>query len=46
MDSIKDRNCMNLTEEDIKKTWQEYSEKLNRKDVYEPDNHDAVTTQI
>ena len=37
---------MNLTEEDIKKTWQEYSEELNRKDVYEPDNHDAVTTQI
>jgi len=26
MGSIKDRNCMNLTEaEDIKKSWQEYT---------------------
>ena len=32
MGSIKDRNCMNLTEaEDIKKTWQEYTEKLYKK---------------
>ena len=29
MDSIKDRNCMDLTEaEDIKKRWQEYTEEL------------------
>ena len=29
MGSIKDRNCMDLTEaEDIKKTWQEYTEEL------------------
>ena len=29
MGSIKDRNCMNLTEaEDIKKRWQEYTEEL------------------
>ena len=26
MDSIKDRNDMDLTEEDIKKRWQEYTE--------------------
>ena len=27
--TIKDRNCMDLTEaEDIKKTWQEYTEEL------------------
>ena len=32
MDSIKDRNCMNLTkEEDIKKRWQEYTEELYEK---------------
>ena len=32
MGSIKDRNGMNLTEaEDIKKTWQEYTEKLYKK---------------
>ena len=32
MGSIKDRNCMDLTEaEDIKKRWQEYTEKLYKK---------------
>ena len=30
--SIKDRNCMDVTEaEDIKKRWQEYTEKLYKK---------------
>ena len=32
MSTIKDRNCMDLTEaEDIKKRWQEYTEKLYKK---------------
>ena len=32
MGSIKDRNCMDLTEaEDIKKRWQEYTEALYKK---------------
>ena len=32
MDTIKDRNCMDLTEaEDIKKRWQEYTEELYKK---------------
>ena len=32
MGSIKDRNCMNLTEaEDINKRWQEYTEELYKK---------------
>ena len=32
MSTIKDRNCMDLTEaEDIKKSWQEYTEELYRK---------------
>ena len=32
MGSIKDRNGMDLTEsEDIKKSWQEYTEELNKK---------------
>ena len=36
MGSIKDRNCIDLTEaEDIKKKWQEYTEKLNKKDLYD-----------
>ena len=31
MGSIKDRNCMDLTEaEDIKKKWQEYTEELSK----------------
>ena len=32
MDTIKNRNCMDLTEaEDIKKRWQEYSKELYKK---------------
>ena len=31
MGSIKDRNGMDLTEEDIKKRWQEYTEELYKK---------------
>ena len=32
MDMIKDRNCRDLTEtEEIKKRWQEYTEKLYKK---------------
>ena len=44
MGSIKDRNGMDLTEpEDIKKTWKEYTEELYKKDLHDPDNHDAIT---
>ena len=47
MGSIKDRNVRNLTEvEDIKKRWQEYTEELYKKDLYDPDNHDGVITQL
>ena len=46
MGSIKDRNCMDLTEaEDIKKRWQEYTE-LYRKDLHYPDNYDGVITHL
>ena len=31
MGKIKDRNGMDLTEEDIKKRWQEYTEELYKK---------------
>ena len=31
MGTIKDRNGMDLTEADIKKTWQEYTEELYKK---------------
>ena len=44
MGSIKDRNGMDLTEaEDIKKTWQEYTEELYKKDLHDPDNHGVIT---
>jgi len=39
MGTIKDRNGMNLTEaEDIKKRWQEHTEKLCKKELHDPDN--------
>ena len=47
MGTIKDRNCMDLTEaEDIKKRWQEYTEELYKKVLHDPDNHDDVITQL
>ena len=47
MGSIKDRNCLDLTEaEDVKKRWQENTEELNKKDLNEPDNHDGVITHL
>ena len=47
MGTIKDRNGMDLTEaEDIKKRWQEYTEELYRKDLYNPDKHDGVITHL
>ena len=47
MGTIKDRNGMDLTEaEAMKKRWQEYTEKLYRKDLHDPDNHDGVITHL
>ena len=47
MGSIKDRNGMDLTEtEDIKKRWQEHTEKLYRKHLNDPDNHNGVVTLV
>ena len=38
---------MDLTEaEDIKKSWQEYTEELCRKDLHDPDNHNDVITGL
>ena len=45
--AIKDRNGMNLTQaKDIKRRWQEYTEELYKKDLYDPDNHDGVITNL
>ena len=42
MGSIKDRNGMDLTEEeDSKKKWQEYTEELYKKDL-----HDQIITMV
>ena len=47
MSTIKDRNGMDLTEaEDIKKRWQEHTDELYKKDLYDPDNHDGVITHL
>ena len=46
MDTIKDRNGMDLTEaKDIKKRWQEYTE-LYKKDLHDQDSHDGVITHL
>ena len=36
---------MDLTEADVKKRWQEYTE-LYKKDIHDPDNHNGVITQL
>jgi len=46
MGTIKDRNGMDLKEEDTKKRWQEYTEELYKKDLHDPDNHDGVITHL
>ena len=47
METIKDRNCMDLAEEEhIKKKWQGYTEKLYKKGLHDPDNHDGVITDV
>ena len=47
MGSIKDRNFMGLTEaEDIKKRWQEYTEKMYKKDLHDPDKDDGVIIHL
>ena len=44
MGTIRDRNGTNLTEaEDIKKSGQEYTEELYKKDLNDPENHGVIT---
>ena len=31
---------------DIKKSWQEYTEELHKKDLNDPDNHDGMITHL
>ena len=47
MGTIKDRNGMDLTEaEEIKKRWQEYTGKLYKKSLNDPDNHKGLVTHL
>ena len=46
MGSIKDRNGRDLIAEDIRKRWQEYTEELYKRDLYELDNHHGVITHL
>ena len=47
MGTIKDTNCMDLTEaEDIKKRQQKYTEELYKKDLHNPNNHDDVIANL
>ena len=47
MGLIKDRNGTGLTEaENIKKRWQEYTEKLYKKDPHDQDNPNGVITHL
>ena len=45
MGSTKDRNGRDLREaSDIKKSWQEYTKELYKKDLHNTDNHNGVIT--
>ena len=47
MGIIKDRSSMDPIEAKyIKKRWQENTEKLYKKDLHDPDNHDGVITHL
>ena len=37
---------MDLTEAEIIKRWQEYTEELYKKDLHDSDNHDGVITNL
>ena len=37
---------MDLTEEDIKKSWQEYTKELYKRDILDPHNDDGVITHL
>ena len=46
MGSIKDRNGMDLTEAGDIKKWQQHIEKLYKKYLHDPDNHDGLITHL
>ena len=45
MDTLKDRNVIDLTEAEDIKRWQEYTE-LYKKHLHDPDNHNVANTHL
>ena len=43
---IKGRNSKDLTEVDVKKRWQEYTEEPYKNDPNDPDNHNSVVAHL
>ena len=46
MGTIKDRNSMDLTEAEDIKRWQEYTQELYKKDLYDQDNHNGMIIHL
>ena len=47
MGTVREGNSIDLIEaEDIKKRWQKYTEKLDKKDLHDPDNRGNVITHL
>ena len=47
MGTIKDRNGIDLTEaEEIKRSWEEYTEEPYKKDLNDLDNRDSAVTHL
>ena len=44
MGTIEDSSGTDLTE--TEDSWQDYTEELYKKDLYDPDNHDGVITHL
>ena len=46
MGTLKERNGMGLTESEVIKRWQEYTEEVYKKDLHDPDNHNGAIYQL
>ena len=46
MGTIKDRNCMDLTEAENIKKWQGYTEELYKKYLHDSDNHNGWISHL
>ena len=44
--TVKDRNGIDLTEAEEIKRWEEHTEKLYKKDLNDPDNHNGVVNNL